>query len=167
MVNYQSKKASTQFWLTQTRLQRCSPTFQQKQRGQQQMLQMHISTRFGAFMNSHDTLSPTVVLNLPPRSTKSLTESSTSTYASQLPTTLRQMDSVNEQSRHSSSTCVSTAMIGKTAGEHGYLLPNLPTIPQLPPPMITLPTEACMASTHAQYNSITTMNSAPLPLKNG
>ena len=65
-----------------------------------------------------------------------------------------------------SDTSASTAMIGKTAGEHCYLLTNLPTIPQLPPPMVTLPTEACMTLTHAQYTSITTTNSLPPPQKN-
>ena len=131
------------------------------------MLRTHISTRSGAFTRSLDILLPTVVLNLPASSTKILTERSTSTYASRLPTTLRQIDSANEQSRHSSSTYTSTVMIGKRCGEHGYCLPNSPTIPHLPPPTVTLPTEACMASTHAQYTSIMTTNSAPPPLKNG
>ena len=109
----------------------------------------------------------TAVLNSPPSSTKSLTASSTSTYATQLPTTLRPMYSANEQYRHWSSTYASTAMIGKTAGEHGYLLPNLPTIPHPPPPIVILPTEAWMASTHAQYTSMITMNSPSPPLQNG
>ena len=156
-----------QFSLLRTGLQRYSTTFQQKQPGQQQMLQTHASMRCGAFTDYLEISLPTVVLNLPSSSTKSVTESSTSTYASHLPTTLRQMDSANEESRHSSSTSASTTMIGKTAGEHGYLLPNLPTIPHLPPPMVTLTTEACMALTHAQYTSTTTMNSPPPPLKNG
>ena len=131
------------------------------------MLRTHTSTRFGAFTNSLDTLRATVVLHLPARSPKSLTESSISTYTSRLPTTLRQMDSANEQSRHSSSTTASAAMIGNMAGEHGYLLLTLPTIPHLPQPMVILPTEASIASTHAQYAWITTTNSPPPPLKNG
>ena len=155
-----------QFSLSQTGLQRYSTTFQHTQPVQQHMLETHISTRFGTFTDSLHTLRATVVLNLPTSSTKSSTYSATLTYASRLPTTLRQMDSANEQSRHSSSTSASTAMMSKTAGEHGYPLPNLPTIPHLPPPMVTLPTEACMASTHAQYTLITTTNSPPPPLKN-
>ena len=131
------------------------------------MLRTRTSTRFVDSTASLDILLQTVVLDLPPSSLKSLTLSSISTYAFQLPTTLRQMDSVNEQSRDRTSTYASTAMIGKTAREHGYLLPNLPTIPHLPPPMVTLPTEACMASTYAQYTSIVTTNSPPSPLKIG
>ena len=166
-MNYQSQKAVTQFSLSETGLQRFSTTFQQQQPAQQQMLRTHTSTRFGAFTDSLDILLPTVVLNLPPSSPKSLTATLTSTYGSQLPTTLRQIDLVNEQLRHTSSISASTAMISKTAGEHGYPLPNLPTIAHLPPPPVTLPTEACTRSTYAQYTSIMTMNSPPPPLKNG
>ena len=165
-MNYHSQKALSQVSLSQTGLQRYSTPFQEKRAEQQQMLQMHTSTRFGSLMDSTDTLRLTVVLNLPTSSPNSLIESSTSAYASPLPTTLGQMDCLNEQSRYSSSTSASTAMIGKTAGEYGYLSPNMPTIPQLPPAMVTPLTEASMASTHAQYTSITTMNSPPSPLKN-
>ena len=165
-MNYQSQKPATQFLLSPTGLPRYSSTFQQNQPEQQKILRRHTSTRFGAFTDSLDILLPTVVLNLPPSSTRSLTASSISSYASQLPTTLRQMDSGNEQSRQTSSTSASTAITGKTAREHSYLLPNLPTIPHLPPPMVTLPTEACIGCTHPQYTSIMTTNSPPPPRKN-
>ena len=109
-MNKRSQEALSQFSLSQTGLQRSRTCFQETQRGQQQMLGTHTSTRFGAFTDFHDISPLTAVLNLPPSSTKSLTARSTSTYASQLPTTRRQMDSANEQSRHSSSTSASTVM---------------------------------------------------------
>ena len=139
-MNYHTETVSTQFSLLQTGLQRYSITLRQKQPAQQQMLRMHTSTRFGAFTDSLNILLPTVVLNLPAISPKSLTTSLKSTYTSLLPTTFRRMDSPNVQYRYASSISASTAMIGKTTSEHGYLSPNLPMIPHLPPHMVTLAT---------------------------
>ena len=77
------------------------------------------------------------------------------------------MDLVNEQFKHSSSTYVSSATIGKTAGEHGYLSQNLPIIPQPPLPTNSPPTEVSVALMHAPYISITTTISPPPLQKNG
>ena len=77
------------------------------------------------------------------------------------------MDSVTEQSRHLSSIYASTAMIGKTAGEHAYLLQNLSIIPQPPLPTNSSTTEVSMALIHALYTSIMTTNSSPPLQKNG
>ena len=76
------------------------------------------------------------------------------------------MDLTNEQAKHANITYACSAIIGKTAGECGYLLLSLPTIRHLQPPIVTLPTEACSASTQAQYTSMTIMNSLLPPLKN-
>ena len=108
-----------------------------------------------------------MVHNLPQSSSNSWTKSSTLSYAISPPTTHKQMDSVNEQSRHSSSTYVSTAMIGKTASEHGDLLQNLSIMPQPPLPTNSTLIEVYMALIYASYTSITTTNSPLPPRKNG
>ena len=77
------------------------------------------------------------------------------------------MDLVNEQSRHASSTYVSTAVMGKTAGEHGYLLQNLPIIPQPPLPTNSPLIDVSLTLIYAPYTSITTTNSPPPLQKNG
>ena len=156
-----------QFSFKQTDSQRYSTTCQRQQPVQQPMLRTHTSTRFGDFKDCPDISPLTVVHNAPSSSPKSWIASSISTYASQLPTTLRLTDYVKEASRHLCSTSASTAMIGETTGEGGYHLPNLPIIQHLRLLIVTHPTEACMPATHAQCISITTINS-PLPsLKNG
>ena len=108
-----------------------------------------------------------MVCNLPRSSSKSWTKSLKSTHAFLPPTTHKLMDSVNEQSRHSSSTYTSTATIGKTVGKHAYLLQNLPIMPQPPLPTNFPPTEVSMPLIHASYTSITTANSPPPLQKNG
>ena len=144
------------FSLLQRGLRRYRTTFPQIQHEQQQILRTHIATGFGAFTGSQDISPLTAVLNLPPHSPKSTTATSISTYASLLPITLRLTDSANKKSRHGNSVSVSTAIIGKTAGQHGFSFLNSPTTPHLPLHIVTPPTEACMASTHAQYKAITT-----------
>ena len=70
-----------------------------------------------------------MVRNLPRISSKSWTKSPTSTFASPLPTTYKQTELVNWQSRHSSSISTPTGTIYKTAGKHDSLWQNLPTTP--------------------------------------
>ena len=149
------------------RFTRYSTTFQQKPPAPQQILRTHAGTRFAGFTDFLHISLVTVDLHLPPSSHRSLTANCISTYDSQSPTTLRQMDSANDQSRHSNSTSASTAMMGKSVGADDYLLPNLRTTPDLPPPMNTLPTTPRMATTLVQYTSKMTMNSPPPWLKNG
>ena len=123
-----------------------------------QILRWHPSTRFGNFTDYKDISPLTVVHNLLPSSRRSSTASSISTNALLLRTSLRIIDSVNELSAHTRSTCAATAITGKNAGEHTYLLANSLTTPYLPPFMVTRPTKACMTASHKQYTSITTTN---------
>ena len=163
-MNYRSQTTLTQFSSPQTDLQTYSTTFQQIQPGQQQMLPTYTARRSGTFTIYLNVLPQFSILSLPLSSPSRWTASSTSTYSSPLPTTLKQMDSGNEQSRHTSSISASTSSMHKPADVRGYLLPNLPTMPHLLLSMVTIPTEPCMHSTHAQYTWIIPTNSPPLPL---
>ena len=108
-----------------------------------------------------------MVRNLPRSSLKSSTESSPSTYSLPPPTTCKQMYSANKPSRHSSSTSASTVTIGKTGGEHPYLLHNIPTTPKPLRPTNSHLIEVLMALIHPLYTLTITTNSLQLPQKNG
>jgi len=141
--------------------------YQLRQHGLQKIWPISISPRYGDYIDYQDMLHLTVALSLPHDSFDNLTGSSTYAYAPLLPTTYKLIDSVSKPSRHSNNTPASSAMIDKNLGRLGWHLASLPTIQQPILPMNTLPTTAYMVGTLTPFTSTTTMNSPPLPLKNG
>ena len=126
---------------------------------------MPTSSRSGNCMVYQDISLPIMVRNLPSSFSQGGIESSISSYAFLLPTTYKQIELANQQSRYASSTSVSNAIIGTTVGKNGYLLQNLPILPLLPLPINSHHIEVFMTFIHAPYISIMSMNT-PLPLQN-
>ena len=140
--------------------------FQQRQLGQQKMLLTPISMISGIYMVHQHIELRIVLCYLSQSFLKSWTKSSISTYATLLPTTCKQMESANEQSRHVSSTSSSHATIGKTTGEHGLFLLNLRITLQLPLSTNSAHIEVSVVLIHAPCISIMPSNSPLLPQKN-
>ena len=76
------------------------------------------------------------------------------------------MHSQNEQLRYSSSSSISTAMLGKTAGKHGYLSQNLLPLRQSLLPTNSASRELSTALIYKPCTTIMTRKSDLLPQKN-